>query len=38
MSWIMKAKILNREEVSVYAATEEYMKLVNIWYKWEVVR
>lgn len=38
MSWIMKAKILNTEEVSVYAATKEYMKLVNIWYKWEVVR
>jgi hypothetical protein len=38
MSWIMKAKLLNIKQVSVYAANEEYMKLVNIWYKWEVVR
>lgn len=38
MNWIMKAKILNIKQVSVYAAKEEYMKLVNIWYKWEVVR
>ena len=38
MSWIMNAKILNIEQVSVYAANEEYMKLVNILYKWEVVR
>lgn len=38
MSWIMKAKILNIEQVSVYAASEEYMKLVNILYKWEVIR
>lgn len=35
MSWIMKAKILNIEQVSVYAENEEYMKLVNILYKWE---
>lgn len=38
MSWIMKAKILNTEEVSVYAAHEEYMYLAKIWYKWEVVK
>lgn len=38
MSWIMKAKILNIEQVSVYAASEEYMKLVNILYKWESVK
>lgn len=38
MSWIMKAKILNIKQVSVYAENEEYMKLVNIWYNWEVVR
>lgn len=38
MSWIMKAKILNTEEVSVYAAHEEYMKLAKIVYKWEVVK
>lgn len=37
MSWIMKAKILNMEQVSVYAANEEYMTLVKILYKWEVV-
>lgn len=37
MSWIMKAKILNMEQVSVYAANIEYMKLVKILYKWEVV-
>lgn len=38
MSWIMKAKILNMEQVSVYAANKEYMKLVKILYKWEVVK
>ena len=38
MSWIMKVKILKTEEVSVYAAHEEYMKLVKIWYKWESVK
>lgn len=37
MSWIMKAKILNMEQVSVYAANTEYMQLVNLLYKWEVV-
>lgn len=37
MSWIMKANILNIEQVSVYAANKEYMNLANIWYKWEVV-
>lgn len=37
MSWIIQAKILNIKQVSVYAANEEYMKLVNICYKWEVV-
>lgn len=38
MSWIMKAKILDIEQVSVYAATKEYMKLVKIYYKWEVLK
>lgn len=38
MSWIMKAKILDIEQVSVYAATKEYMKLVKIYYKWEVIK
>ena len=38
MSWIMKAKILNIEQLSVYAASEEYMKLVKISYKWENVK
>lgn len=37
MSWIMKAKILNIEQLSVYAANEEYMTLVKIYYKWEVI-
>ena len=37
MSWIMKAKILNIEQMSVYAESKEYMKLVNIWYKWEKI-
>lgn len=37
MSWIMKAKLLNIKQVTVYAANEEYMKLVNIGYNWEVV-
>lgn len=34
----MKAKILDIEQVSVYAATKEYMKLVKIYYKWEVLK
>lgn len=33
MIWIMKAKILNMEQVSVYAATNEYMKFTKIVYK-----
>lgn len=37
MSWIMKANILDMEQVSVYAANKEYMNLVKIWYKWEVL-
>lgn len=36
MSWIMKAKILNMKQVSVYAANKEYMKFVQIFYKWEL--
>lgn len=37
MSWIMKAKILDMKELSVfYAETKEYMNLVKISYKWEV--
>lgn len=38
MSWIMKAKILNMKQVSVYAANKEYMKLTDIFYKWEVLK
>lgn len=38
MSWIMKAKILNIDNISVYAANKEYMKLVKILYKWEDVK
>lgn len=37
MSWIMKAKILNIKQVSVYAANKEYMKVLEILYKWEVL-
>lgn len=37
MSWIMKTKILNIEQVSVYVENIEYMNLLNIRYKWEVV-
>lgn len=37
MSWIMKANILNIEQVSIYAANEEYMNFTKILYKWEVV-
>jgi hypothetical protein len=38
MSWIMKAKIVDIEQVSVYAATKEYMHFVKIRYNWEVVK
>lgn len=38
MSWIMKAKRVNIESVSVYAVNKEYMKVVNVWYKWEVMK
>lgn len=37
MSWIMKAKILNIKQATVYAANEEYMKFTKIVYKWEVM-
>lgn len=37
MSWIMKAKILDTKETVVYAADKEYMSLVEISYKWEVI-
>lgn len=37
MSWIMKANILNIEQVSIYAETKEYIKLVKIYYKWEAL-
>ena len=37
MSWIMKAKILDIKQVSVYAANEEYMKFNKILYKWEAI-
>lgn len=38
MSWIMKAKIVDIEQVSVYAANKEYMNLTEIQYKWEVMK
>lgn len=38
MSWIMKAKVLNIEQVSVYAANKEYMHFTKIVYKWEAIR
>lgn len=37
MSWIIKAKLLNIKQVTVYAANEEYMKFTKIVYKWEVI-
>lgn len=37
MSWIMKAKILDTKETVVYAANAEYMKLVEIFYKWDIL-
>ena len=37
MRWIMKAKIVDMEQVTVYAATKEYMNFVKIWYKWEAI-
>lgn len=37
MSWVMKAKLLNIKQVSVYAATKEYMHFTKIVYKWEVI-
>lgn len=37
MSWIMQAKIVDIEQVTVYAANKEYMKLVKLWYKWEAI-
>lgn len=37
MSWIMKAKIVYMEQLSVYAENKEFMKLTEIRYKWEVV-
>lgn len=38
MSWIMKARIVDIEQVSVYAANKEYMHFVKIQYKWEVMK
>lgn len=38
MSWIMKAKILDTEETVVYAVKKEYLKFVDIYYKWEAVK
>lgn len=38
MSWIMKAKLVDMEQVTVYAATKEYMHFVKIQYKWEVMK
>lgn len=38
MSWIMKAKIVDMEEVSVYAEIKEYMKFIKILYKWELMK
>lgn len=37
MIWIMKAKILDIEKVSVYAETKEYMNFTKILYKWEAI-
>lgn len=37
MSWIMKANIVDMEQVTVYAATKEYMNLMEIRYKWEAI-
>lgn len=37
MRWVMKANILDMEQVSVYAANKEYMNLAKIWYIWEVL-
>lgn len=38
MSWIMKAKIVDMEQVSVYAARKEYMNFIKILYKWELMK
>lgn len=38
MSWIMKAKIVDIEQVTVYAANKEYMNLMEIRYKWELMK
>lgn len=38
MSWIMEAKIVDMEQVTVYAEITEYMKFIKILYKWEVVK
>lgn len=37
MSWIMKAKIVDIEHVTVYAENKEYMNLMEIRYKWELI-
>ncbi|WAX14851.1 hypothetical protein EF36P1_00035 [Enterococcus phage EF36P1] len=37
MSWIMEAKIVDMEQVTVYAATKEYTHFVKILYKWEAI-
>ncbi len=38
MSWIMKAKILNIENISVYGANTKVYEYSRIWYKWEVLK
>ena len=37
MSWIMKAKIVDIEQVTVYAEIKEYMNFVKILYNWEAI-
>ena len=38
MSWIMKAKILNIDHISVYGGNKKVYEYSRIWYKWEVLR
>lgn len=38
MSWIMRANILGMEQVTVYAENKECMNLIEIRYKWELMK
>lgn len=38
MSWIVKAKILNIDHISVYGGNKKAYEYSTIWYKWEVVK